>query len=64
MENNTNDTMQALIGLVEEANAGKALIRKATLLIGEILQIANRVLPPPLAAQIQAGPSPCGLTVK
>ncbi|KZS93708.1 hypothetical protein SISNIDRAFT_454123 [Sistotremastrum niveocremeum HHB9708] len=46
----------ALIGLVEEANAGKALIRKATLLIGEILQIANRVLPPPLAAQIQSLP--------
>ena len=37
----------------DEGSAATSLSRKATLLIAEILQMANRVLPLPIAAKIQ-----------
>jgi hypothetical protein len=43
---------QALIALVEENQS--LLMRKATLLISEILQMSNRLLPAQYAARIQA----------
>lgn len=44
---------QVLIFLLEETPSGSALSRKAALLVGEILEVANRVLPMNLAASIQ-----------
>jgi rapamycin-insensitive companion of mTOR len=44
---------QALTGMLEESTAGSNLSRKATLLMAEVLQMANRVLPLSIAAQIQ-----------
>ncbi len=38
---------------VEEGPSGSNLARKATLLLAEILQLANRVLPLSVAAKIQ-----------
>ncbi|WWC72760.1 uncharacterized protein I206_106724 [Kwoniella pini CBS 10737] len=46
--------LEALIAVIEEENG--TLNRKATLLLGEILQMANRVLPLRLAAQLQSLP--------
>jgi hypothetical protein len=43
--------LEALVTLIEDVHG--TLGRKATLLIGEILQLANRVLPLQYAAQIQ-----------
>ena len=39
--------------MLEETTLGSNLSRKATLLIGEVLEIANNVLPLGLAAQLQ-----------
>lgn len=47
---------QALISMLEETTTGTNLSRKATLLMAEILSMANRVLPLSLAAQIQVSP--------
>ena len=51
---------QALTAMLEEATTGSNLTRKATLLMAEVLQIANRVLPLSVAAKLQASvPSQC-----
>jgi large subunit ribosomal protein L17e len=42
--------------MLEETTTGTNLSRKATLLMAEILSMANRVLPLSLAAQIQVSP--------
>ncbi len=42
--------------MFEESNVGSALSRKATLLMAEILQKGNQVLPLSIAAKIQALP--------
>lgn len=47
---------QALTSMFEESSVGSALSRKATLLMAEILQKANQVLPLSIAAKIQALP--------
>jgi hypothetical protein len=53
---NFADIHQALVTLIgENVNA---LNRKATLLLGEMLQKANRILPLPYAAQMQVSLSP------
>jgi len=39
--------------MLEESTTGTNLSRKATLLVAEILQLANRVLPLNVAAKIQ-----------
>ena len=39
--------------MLEESTTGTNLSRKATLLMAEVLALANRVLPMPLAAKIQ-----------
>lgn len=41
--------------MLEEDTAGSNLSRKTTLLLAEILQMANRVLPLSVAAKIQVG---------
>ncbi|WVQ77136.1 hypothetical protein IAR50_006819 [Cryptococcus sp. DSM 104548] len=46
--------LEALIAVIEEGNS--TLNRKATLLLGEVLQMANRVLPMQFAAQLQSLP--------
>ncbi|KAH8114744.1 Rapamycin-insensitive companion of mTOR, N-term-domain-containing protein [Phellopilus nigrolimitatus] len=48
--------LDALIAMLEESTLGSSLSRKATLLIGEVLQIANKVLPLGLAAKLQTIP--------
>jgi len=48
-------SLQALTAMVEESTTGSNLSRKATLLMAEVLQIANRVLPLSVAAKIQVG---------
>lgn len=48
--------LEALVTLIEDA-AG-TLGRKATLLLGEVLQMSNRILPLQYAAQIQVGALP------
>ncbi|KAF5369485.1 hypothetical protein D9758_002757 [Tetrapyrgos nigripes] len=48
--------LDALTSMLEESTAGNNMCRKATLLMGEILQLANRVLPLSVAAKIQAVP--------
>ncbi|KAI0822217.1 Rapamycin-insensitive companion of mTOR, N-term-domain-containing protein [Trametes gibbosa] len=48
--------LDALTSMFEESSVGSALSRKATLLMAEILQKANRVLPLSIAASIQALP--------
>ncbi|EJD50823.1 hypothetical protein AURDEDRAFT_111977 [Auricularia subglabra TFB-10046 SS5] len=45
--------IEALVTILEESTAGSKVARKATLLIGEILQLANRILPMSMAARIQ-----------
>ncbi|KAG6916446.1 hypothetical protein DXG01_006774 [Tephrocybe rancida] len=47
---------EALSGMLEESITGSNLTRKATLLLAEVLQMANRVLPLSMAAKIQAIP--------
>ena len=47
---------QALLTMLEENALGSNLSRKATLLLAEILQIANKVLPLDYAAGLQAMP--------
>ncbi|KAJ3802454.1 Rapamycin-insensitive companion of mTOR, N-term-domain-containing protein [Lentinula aff. detonsa] len=49
--------LEALVSMIDEVPTGSILSRKATLLIGEILQMANRVFPLSVAARIQALPS-------
>jgi rapamycin-insensitive companion of mTOR len=49
--------------MLEETTTGSNLSRKATLLMAEVLQMANRVLPLSVAAQIQACQHPCYLSV-
>lgn len=44
---------QALTAMLEESTIGTNLSRKATLLMAEVLAMANRVLPLSLAAKIQ-----------
>lgn len=46
----------ALTTMLEETTIGTSLSRKATLLMAEILQMANRMLPLEMAASIQAVP--------
>ncbi|OWZ28826.1 sterility protein Ste20 [Cryptococcus neoformans c8] len=46
--------LEALIAVIEEGNS--TLNRKATLLLGEVLQMANRILPLQFAAQLQSLP--------
>ena len=41
--------------MLEESTTGSNLSRKATLLMAEVLAMANRVLPLTLAAKIQVG---------
>ncbi|CDO75419.1 hypothetical protein BN946_scf184916.g3 [Trametes cinnabarina] len=48
--------LDALTSMFEESSVGSPLSRKATLLMAEILQKANRVLPLSIAARIQALP--------
>ncbi|PIL22333.1 hypothetical protein GSI_15021 [Ganoderma sinense ZZ0214-1] len=48
--------IDALTSMFEESSVGSALSRKATLLMAELLQQANRVLPLSIAARIQALP--------
>ncbi|KAH9950606.1 Rapamycin-insensitive companion of mTOR, N-term-domain-containing protein [Amylocystis lapponica] len=48
--------LDALTSMLEETPAGSNLSRKATLLMAELLQTANRVLPLSIAAEIQALP--------
>ncbi|KAJ7761527.1 Rapamycin-insensitive companion of mTOR, N-term-domain-containing protein [Mycena maculata] len=48
--------LDALTGMLEESTSGSNLSRKATLLMAEVLSMANRVLPLSLAAQIQTIP--------
>ncbi|KAI0073477.1 hypothetical protein K474DRAFT_1666532 [Panus rudis PR-1116 ss-1] len=48
--------IDALTGMLEETQVGSNLSRKATLLMAEILQTANRVLPNSIASRIQALP--------
>ena len=45
--------VEALVTVLEESGVGSKIGRKATLLIGEVLQLANRVLPLAMAAKIQ-----------
>ncbi|CUA72508.1 Protein ste16 [Schizosaccharomyces pombe 972h-] [Rhizoctonia solani] len=48
--------IEALVDILEEQGTSTELPRKATLLLGEIMQLANRVLPSTIAARIQALP--------
>ncbi|KAH7923835.1 hypothetical protein BV22DRAFT_1035895 [Leucogyrophana mollusca] len=48
--------LDALTAMLEECTTGSNLSRKATLLMAEVLQMANRVLPLTVAAKIQAVP--------
>ncbi|KAJ8080510.1 hypothetical protein PM082_017343 [Marasmius tenuissimus] len=48
--------LEALTSLIEESPTATNLSRKATLLIGEILQMSNRILPLSFAAKIQSLP--------
>ncbi|QRV77606.1 STE16 protein [Ceratobasidium sp. AG-Ba] len=48
--------IEALVDILEESGTSTELPRKATLLLGEIMQLANRVLPSTIAARIQALP--------
>ncbi|THH08497.1 hypothetical protein EW145_g2671 [Phellinidium pouzarii] len=48
--------LDALVAMLEETTLGSNLSRKATLLMGEVLQIANRVLPLGFAAKLQTVP--------
>ena len=45
--------IQALVAILEESASGSNISRKATLLIGEVLQIANKVLPLGVASNLQ-----------
>ncbi|KAF9221011.1 hypothetical protein BS17DRAFT_786363, partial [Gyrodon lividus] len=48
--------LDALTSMLEESTTGSNLTRKATLLMAEVMQMANRVLPLAVAAKIQAVP--------
>ncbi|KAF9004644.1 Rapamycin-insensitive companion of mTOR, N-term-domain-containing protein [Cyathus striatus] len=47
---------EALTSMIEESTTGTSLSRKATLLMAEVLQMANRILPLNIASKIQAIP--------
>lgn len=47
----TVNGIQALVSVIEEDTT--VVNRKATLLLGEVLQLANRILPSQFAAQLQ-----------
>ncbi|KAF8895478.1 Rapamycin-insensitive companion of mTOR, N-term-domain-containing protein [Infundibulicybe gibba] len=51
----------ALTSMLEESTTGSALSRKATLLMAEVLQMGNRVLPLSVAADVQAIPRVFGM---
>ena len=53
--------LQALTCMFQETTTGSNLSRKGTLLMAEILQLANKVLPLSLAAKIQVGASSTAL---
>ncbi|KAF8918988.1 Rapamycin-insensitive companion of mTOR, N-term-domain-containing protein [Mucidula mucida] len=53
--------LDALTTIVSETTTGTNLSRKATLLMAEVLQLANRVLPLWVAARIQAVPQIFGM---
>ncbi|KAK0487570.1 Rapamycin-insensitive companion of mTOR, N-term-domain-containing protein [Armillaria novae-zelandiae] len=53
--------LDALTSMLGETTTGTNLSRKATLLMAEVLQIANRVLPLSVAARIQAIPQIFGM---
>ncbi|KAK0188086.1 Rapamycin-insensitive companion of mTOR, N-term-domain-containing protein [Armillaria mellea] len=53
--------LDALTSMLSETTTGTNLSRKATLLMAEVLQIANRVLPLSVAARIQAIPQIFGM---
>ncbi|KAJ7600701.1 Rapamycin-insensitive companion of mTOR, N-term-domain-containing protein [Mycena floridula] len=55
--------LEALTSMLEESTNGTNLSRKATLLLAEVLQMANRVLPLSVAARIQAIPQIFSMTV-
>ncbi len=44
---------QALTSMFQETTTGSNLSRKGTLLMAEVLQLANKVLPLSMAAKIQ-----------
>lgn len=44
---------QALTSMLQERSTSSSLSRKATLLMAEVMQMANRVLPLNMAAKIQ-----------
>ncbi|EGN98236.1 hypothetical protein SERLA73DRAFT_169260 [Serpula lacrymans var. lacrymans S7.3] len=48
--------LDALTSMLEECTTGSNLSRKATLLMAEVMQMANKVLPLSMAARIQAVP--------
>ncbi|KAG9036760.1 hypothetical protein FRB95_008091 [Tulasnella sp. JGI-2019a] len=48
--------LEALFGIVEETGAPTSLSKKATLLLGEVLHVANQVLPSAIAARVQSLP--------
>ncbi|KIK95059.1 hypothetical protein PAXRUDRAFT_141598 [Paxillus rubicundulus Ve08.2h10] len=48
--------LDALTSMLEESTTSSNLARKATLLMAEVMQMANRVLPLTVAAKIQAVP--------
>lgn len=50
---NLRHALQALTDMLKEVTTGTNLSRKAVLLMAEILQMANRVLPLSIAANIQ-----------
>ncbi|KIY45635.1 hypothetical protein FISHEDRAFT_66904 [Fistulina hepatica ATCC 64428] len=48
--------IDALTSMLSESTSGSMLTRKATLLVAEILQLANKLLPLSIAARLQAIP--------
>ncbi|KAG8949781.1 hypothetical protein FRC04_008321 [Tulasnella sp. 424] len=49
--------LDALVGILESEDPTANLTRKVTLLLGELLRIANRILPSSMAAEVQSLPS-------
>jgi hypothetical protein len=45
--------LDAITSMLEESASGTSLSRKAVLLMGEVMQLSNRLLPLHVAAQIQ-----------
>ena len=51
---------QALTSMFQETTTGSNLSRKGTLLMAEVLQLANKVLPLSMAAKIQVSANGIG----